>query len=134
MKRLLLGTVISAMAIGFASAQTPAPASQATQGAGTSMGAAPTANPMGAHDAGKPAASGDTNQAVVTTGANADQPAHGRNSFTMKQAAKRISAKGYTEVNGLKKDHDGVWRGMGTKDGAPVQVWLDYKGNVGQQS
>jgi hypothetical protein len=32
-----------------------------------------------------------------------------------------------------KKDGDGVWRGMGKKDGQQVSVWLDYKGNVGQQ-
>ena len=82
----------------------------------------------------KAPASGDTNQAVVTTGANADQPAKGANSFTMRQARSRISKKGYTHVTGLAKDANGVWRGQGTKDGQPVQVWLDYKGNVGQQS
>jgi hypothetical protein len=26
-----------------------------------------------------------------------------------------------------------VWRGTATKDGQSVQVWLDYKGNTGQQ-
>ena len=70
----------------------------------------------------------------MTTGANADQPAHGRNSFTMKQARNRIASKGYMQVTGLKKDSNGVWRGTAQKDGQPVQVWLDYKGNVGQQS
>ncbi len=99
------------------------------------MGAPASPNPLGAsHDGGKSAASGDTNQAVVTTGANADQPAHGRNSFTRKQAQKRITAKGYSQVTGLKKDADGVWRGTATKDGQSISVWLDYKGNVGQQS
>ena len=101
----------------------------------TSMGAPATANPMGAaHDGGKAAASGDSNQAVTTTGATADQPAKGANSFTKRQAASRIAKKGYTHVTGLTKDADGVWRGTGMKGGQSVQVWLDYKGNVGQQS
>jgi hypothetical protein len=142
MKRILLGTAISVLAFGLAAAQTPAPGTSSTNttpsssmGPGSSMGAPATPNPMGQqHDSGKAAASGDSNQAVVTTGTNADQPAKGRNSFTRKQAAHRIASKGYTHVTGLKKDSDGVWRGTGTKDGAPVQVWLDYKGNVGQQS
>ncbi len=112
-----------------------APTSNSTGTPSNSMGAPATSNPMGAaHDGGKPAASGDTNQAVATTGANADQPAKGANSFTKRQAAGRIAKKGYTHVTGLTKDADGVWRGTGMKGGQSVQVWLDYKGNVGQQS
>ena len=131
MKRILLGAAGSVLAASLAFAQTPAPAQPPT----SSVGAPASPNPMGAtHDGGKSAASGDANQAVVTTGANADQPAHGHNSFTMKQAKKRIGAKGYTQVMALKKDPDGVWRGTAMKDGQSVQVWLDYKGNVGQQS
>ena len=117
------------------SSMAPPSSSMAAPSTGSSMGAPATANPMGAnHDSGKPAASGNANQAVVTTGANADQPAKGANSFTKRQATARIGKKGYTHVTGLTKDADGVWRGTGTKDGQPVQVWLDYKGNVGQQS
>ncbi len=132
MKRIFLGAAGSILAASVAFAQTPTPPSTTPS---TSVGAPASPNPMGAtHDGGKAAASGDTNQAVATTGANADQPAHGRNSFTMGQARKRISGKGYTEVKGLKKDSQGVWRGTAMKDGQSVQVWLDYKGNVGQQS
>ena len=132
MKRILLGAAGSIMAASLAFAQTPTPTSPPPA---TSMGAPASPNPAGAaHDGGKAAASGDTNQAVVTTGANADTPAHGRNSFTMKQARKRIAGKGYSQVMSLKKDSDGVWRGTAMKDGQSVQVWLDYKGNVGQQS
>ena len=132
MKRIFFGAAGSIVAVSLAFAQTPAPNTQAPA---TSVGAPASPNPMGAaHDGGKAAASGDTNQAITTTGANADQPAHGRNSFTMKQAKHRIAAKGYAQVTGLKKDPDGVWRGTATKDGQSVQVWLDYKGNVGQQS
>jgi len=36
-------------------------------------------------------------------------------------------------VGALTKDDGGVWRGSATRDGQPAQVWLDYKGNSGQQ-
>ena len=138
MQKLLLGAAASVLAMNMAFAQTAATSPSAAPGAstaGTSMGAPPTATPMTNSTVNnKAAASGDTNQAVVTTGANADQPAKGANSFTMRQARARIAKKGYTHVTGLAKDANGVWRGQGTKDGQPVQVWLDYKGNVGQQS
>ncbi len=138
MKRILLGAAGTLLSASLAFAQTSTMSAPATNNAGaptTSMGAPASANPMGAtHDSGKAAASGDVNQAVTTTGANADQPAKGANSFTKRQAAGRIGKKGYTHVTGLTKDGDGVWRGTGMKGGQSVQVWLDYKGNVGQQS
>jgi hypothetical protein len=128
MQRIFLGLAGAMLAATLAYAQTPAPG-------GTSNGAPATPNPVGQkYDTGKASASGDANQAVVTTGTNADQPAKGKNSFTRHEATKRITAKGYSGVANLKKDADGVWRGTATKDGQSVQVWLDYKGNVGQQS
>lgn len=99
---------------------------------GHSMGAPPQPNTP--EPTNKAAASGNDNQAVATTGANADQPAHGANSFTRGEARRRLQSRGYSHVAGLRKDHDGVWRGTAQKDGAPVNVWLDYKGNVGQQT
>lgn len=89
-------------------------------------------NPDGGN-AGQNAAAGDRNQAVATTAANAAQPAKGANSFTDDQARGRIESRGYSTVTDLKKDDDGIWRGSATKDSAKVGVWLDYKGNVGQQ-
>ena len=78
------------------------------------------------------AASGNNNQAVATTDANAPQPAHGSNSFTEGQAKDRLEKDGgFSNVTGLMKDQNGVWRGRGQKAGQPVSVWLDYKGNVG---
>ncbi len=82
---------------------------------------------------GPAAAAGDRNQAVATTGADAAQPAKGANSFTDGEARRRIESSGYSTVADLKKDDDGVWHGSATKDGAKVGVWLDYKGNIGQQ-
>jgi len=77
------------------------------------------------------AASGNSNQAVATTQANAPAPARGANSFTMGEARSRIEKNGFSDVSGLAKDDQGVWRGKATKGGATASVWLDYKGNVG---
>ncbi len=81
---------------------------------------------------GTAAASGDRNQAVTTTTANAPQPARGSNSFTQGEVRRRLESAGFQNVNNLRKDDGGVWRGTGTKDGQLAQVWLDYKGNTGQ--
>ncbi len=83
---------------------------------------------------GTAAAAGDSNQAVATTTANAPQPAHGANSFSQGEARRRIEGHGFSNVTGLHKDNNGVWRGTGMKSGASSQVWLDYKGNVGTQA
>lgn len=58
------------------------------------------------------------------------EPAKGANSFTEDQARSRIEAKGFTNVTGLAKDKDGVWRGKATKAGTSHDVALDYQGNV----
>jgi hypothetical protein len=76
-------------------------------------------------------ASGDTNQAVATTNANAPAPAKGANSFTMNEAKSRLEKQGYSNVSNLHKDDNGVWRGKAEKNGTNDNVWLDYKGNVG---
>jgi hypothetical protein len=72
-------------------------------------------------------------QSTVTasTNANAETPPFpGANSFTESQARSRIEDRGFTNVSGLKKDDQGIWRGTATKDGKAVAVALDYKGNV----
>ena len=79
------------------------------------------------------AASGNSNQAVATTNANALTPARGANSFTEGEARSKIESNGYSNVSGLTKDDNGVWRGNVQKGSQQAQVWLDYKGNVGQQ-
>jgi len=137
MKRLLLGSAASLLAAGLAFAQTPPTANAPPPGSsqGTSVGApANPSSPTPPSPSAKAAASGQDNQAVATTEANADQPAKGANSFTKGQARKRIQHKGYSHVTGLAKDQDGVWRGNAQRDGQPVNVWLDYKGNVGTSS
>ena len=54
----------------------------------------------------------------------------GANSFTQKEAQKHILNSGFTDVSALTKRKDGVWRGTATKDGVPMNVGLDFKGNV----
>ena len=61
---------------------------------------------------------------------NAAAPVPGANSFTMSQAKSQIEAKGYSKVAGLKKDENGVWRGMAMKDGMSKPVSVDFQGNV----
>ena len=56
----------------------------------------------------------------------------GANSFTEGQARQHILNSGYTAVSGLTKGSDGVWRGSATRNGAPVSVAMDFKGNVTQ--
>lgn len=77
------------------------------------------------------AASGNDNQAVATTNANAPSPAHGANSFTVGQARTRIEKGGFSHVSDLRKDNNGIWHAQAQKDGNTTTVWLDYKGNVG---
>ena len=94
---------------------------------------ATTASAQPRHDNGTDAASGDNNQAVATTNADAPQPAHGANSFSHGEARRRIESRGFQKVVALHKDGNGIWWGQGTRDGQQVRVWLDYKGNVGQR-
>jgi hypothetical protein len=61
---------------------------------------------------------------------NPGAPADGANSFTEGQAKSRIEAAGYSDVSGLTKDKNGIWRGKASKSGTAVDVALDYQGNV----
>jgi hypothetical protein len=64
---------------------------------------------------------------------NPGAPVAGANSFTEGQAKSRIEAHGFTNVGGLKKDSDGVWRGTATQAGKSVKVSVDFQGNVVSQ-
>jgi hypothetical protein len=61
---------------------------------------------------------------------NPGAPVAGANSFTEGQAKSRIEDKGFKNVSGLKKDDAGVWRGKADRDGKPVNVSVDFQGNV----
>ena len=78
-----------------------------------------------------PAQSGPNNNAVNSSGQNnSAAPVAGRNSFTEGQAKSKIEEAGYTGVSDLKKDDNGVWRGMARKGGSSTQVSVDFQGNV----
>ncbi len=57
-------------------------------------------------------------------------PVPGANSFTEGQAKSHIEDAGYSNVSGLAKDANGIWRGQAQKDGKNISVALDYQGNV----
>jgi len=79
----------------------------------------------------QPAQSGPSNNAVnIPNTKNSTQPVAGSNSFTENQAKSRIEDAGYSNVTGLKKDANGVWRGKATKGGAVSDVSVDFQGNV----
>ena len=104
MKQLLATAVMTILVgAGGAFAQTTAPS--ANPNASTPAVASPNANNPGA-------------------------PAAGANSFTEVQAKSRIEKAGYTNVSGLSKDKDGIWKGKASKAGASVDVGVDFQGNV----
>ena len=132
---LLAGTALAQTAPSAPTPGNTAPGATSVRpmpGVSPSTGTTPETGVVG-RNTGTAAASGDRNQAVATTGEDAMEPASGASSFTEGQARGRIEDKGFTAVTGLTKDDNGVWRGTATKDGGSAQVWMDYKGNVGQQ-
>lgn len=135
---LLAGTALvqgSGSALAQATPDNTAPGATSNApmpGVSTSTGVTPDTGVVN-RNTGAAAASGDRNQAVATTNANAAEPARGANSFSEGEARRRLESNGFAGVGSLTKDDGGVWRGTATKDGQSVQVWLDYKGNTGQQ-
>ena len=77
-----------------------------------------------------PAKDGPGNNAVNNEQKNSDAPVAGRNSFTEGQAQSAIEKAGYTNVSGLMKDDNGVWRGKASKSGTATDVTVDFQGNV----
>ena len=67
-----------------------------------------------------------------SAGQAAAPPVAGANSFSASEARRRIEAGGFAQVTGLVRDRAGVWRGRAVQNGAPVQVYCDYRGNVGK--
>jgi hypothetical protein len=67
---------------------------------------------------------------ATSTTHNPAAPVAGANSFTKGQAKSRIEAAGFTDVSGLMKGKDGIWRAKASKSGTMVTVSLDFQGNV----
>ena len=68
-----------------------------------------------------------------TTTTETKAPEAGANSFTEAQAKDRIEGAGFTQVTGLRKDDQGIWRATASKGGAQVNVSVDFRGNVTTQ-
>jgi hypothetical protein len=111
-------------------ASTTAPGTAAPGTAAPGTGAAGTATP-GTTTRGATTAPGTTTAAPRTDATpTTTTPAAGANSFTEGQARSRIEGAGYTDVQNLKKDDHGVWRGQGMRNGTRSDVGLDFQGNV----
>lgn len=120
--RIGMAALAIACTASLASAQTTSPPADAT----TESAKPAPAEPMNA----KPAPAEPMNQAANEA---PKPPLPGANSFTEGQARERIAKAGFEEVQQLKKDDQGVWRGQAKKSGQQVSVALDYRGNVVQQ-
>jgi hypothetical protein len=73
---------------------------------------------------------GDTPAVATPDSKNATAPVEGANSFTEDQAKSRLEKAGFSDVKNLMKDDKGIWMAAAMKDGKPVNVALDYQGNV----
>ncbi len=124
---------LSLAAGGLAQAQTTTPSSNPPAATAPNTNNS-NAGGLGTHATGLPNnSSNTTNAAVATTGNGGQNSSHlvsGANSFTQGEAQSRIQGMGYAQVNGLKLDNQGIWRGTATKDGKTMQVALDFQGNV----
>jgi putative membrane protein len=54
----------------------------------------------------------------------------GANSFTEGQARSRIGDAGFTDIQDLRLDDQGIWRGRALRGGQQTGVALDFQGNV----
>ncbi len=132
MKRLLMTSAALVLGTGLAFGQSTAPAQNTVPPA---PGAAPNTAPMPTQ---RPATPGVQGQGTVppgqaVQGQPSSGPLPGANSFTESQARERIQNSGFGNVSGLRKDDNGIWRGIATRNGAQVPVAVDYQGNVFQQ-
>jgi periplasmic protein CpxP/Spy len=120
MSKVLTLSAATCLLAGMAVAQTPTP--NRANPPSTTVAPGNTSTDQGHNPA--VAANSNANDSTV--------PVKGSNSFTAGQARDRMVQRGYSNVSDLKKDNDGVWRGHAEHSGSDVQVWMDYKGNIGE--
>ncbi|TDR89161.1 PepSY domain-containing protein [Enterovirga rhinocerotis] len=131
---LATGAALLATAALAQAPATTSPTAPATPGAPTAPPSPGTQTPTGSSN---PAMTtrGNAPSTTTTTGEVTIVPMSalekGANSFTEGQAKSRLEGAGFTGVTGLTKDDDGIWRAKAmAKDGKPVDVGVDYKGNI----
>jgi hypothetical protein len=76
------------------------------------------------------AVAAQTSTSPSTQSGTQQPPVAGANSFTEDQAQDRIQKAGFTDVKGLKKDDQGIWRATAKQGDKQVNVALDFQGNV----
>ena len=131
MKRVVATTVILLAGAASALAQT-SPSQPATPATPQASPAAPSSDTLKNTDVPKtPAAPSMPPSSVDKSGLGG--PTAGANSFTENQAKTRLESSGFSNVSGLKKDDNGVWRATAQKDGKSQSVSLDYQGNITTQ-
>jgi hypothetical protein len=118
--RLGMAALVIACTAGVAVAQTTPPPADATTPPANMTTDAPKTDPS-------------TTMNKTDTASSQKPPLSGANSFTEAQARQRIAKAGFDDVQQLKKDDEGIWRGQAKKSGQQVSVALDYRGNVVQQ-
>jgi hypothetical protein len=101
-------------------------------GTGVTGSGATGSGTMGTGATGAPARGTEGGQSAVRVddGTRIGPLEHGANSFTEGQARSRMEAAGFTNLEGLRKDDNGIWRGRAMQGGRQVEVGLDYRGNV----
>jgi hypothetical protein len=106
-----------------------APGGAASGSTGGATGAA-TPNP-GSTGGGS---TGDATPPAATTRhtepRTAAAPVPGANSFTEGQARARMGDAGFNDVQDLRLDDQGIWRGRAMRNGTQTGVALDFQGNV----
>lgn len=94
----------------------------------------PMPSPDSAQPGARPggAATGATTPGPVTEGGGMPGAVlvPGANSFTEGQARSRIGDAGFTDIQALRLDDQGIWRGRALRGGQQTGVALDFQGNV----
>lgn len=123
MRALSVLSLTAMLVTGQAMAQTavtPSPSAGTGTGTGSSNGAV--------NDTGNVPSTVNASGTIQLVPASALES--GSNSFTEGQVRSRIESAGFSNVTGLAKDDQGIWRGKAKKDARSLDVGFDYKGNM----
>lgn len=125
---IIASALIGSVGVGAAAAQTAAPsappATPSTPPAAAVPAAPPSATPMPT----TPRSETRREQGREIVAASALE--RGANSFTEGQAQSRFEDAGFTNVSGLTKDDAGFWRARAMRNGAAVEVAMDFRGRI----
>jgi hypothetical protein len=96
-----------------------------TQGTQTGQATGTAPRPEGA-----PAAGATTPGRAAEGGGAPAGLESGANSFTAEQARDRIAEAGFADVQQLRLDDQGFWRGRAMRNGQPTGVAMDFRGRI----